>query len=168
MSATTSMSFAEFEQLPDMPGKQELIEGELIAVPPPKHTHSVVIKNLSDLLRTILDRSRVWSEAGYRIGGGWLQPDVSVSWPDQKITDGYLSGSPMLAAEVVSDNNTAADILRKVKLYLEHGSEEVWILDPKHRSMTVYQRNKPTVFAERQYHSEPLGLTVDLAELFRQ
>jgi Uma2 family endonuclease len=35
MSTTTLMTFAEFEKLPQLPGKQELIDGELILMPPP-------------------------------------------------------------------------------------------------------------------------------------
>src|SRR6266496_6024600 len=91
MSTTTPLlTFAEFETLPDAPGKQELIDGELIEFPPPKLTHEKVAKRIFKLLLSLLDDSRVWHEGGYRIGGGWLQPDVSVSRPNQPVADDYL------------------------------------------------------------------------------
>jgi Uma2 family endonuclease len=60
------MSFAEFEQLPEMPGKQELIDGELVAMPPPELSHSELMKRVYALLLTGLHRSRVWP-GHYRI-----------------------------------------------------------------------------------------------------
>ena len=34
--------FAEFEQVPDTPFKQELIDGELIEFPPNTYRHSII------------------------------------------------------------------------------------------------------------------------------
>lgn len=110
------MTFAEFERLPNAPGKQELIDGELIELPPPKHTHAKVAKRFHLLLVTALGARQVWHEGGYRIGGGWLQPDVSVAWPEQRLEDDYLIGAPMIAIEVLSPVNTAAQIERKITL----------------------------------------------------
>jgi Uma2 family endonuclease len=40
MSTTTaSLTFAEFEKLPDAPGKRELVQGELVEMPPPHYRH---------------------------------------------------------------------------------------------------------------------------------
>jgi Uma2 family endonuclease len=80
MGTKTLMSAEEFLSLPDEPGKQELLDGELIAAPPGKLTHMQVIKRLRRLLESVLPESQVWDETGYRLGRrGWLQPDVSIS-----------------------------------------------------------------------------------------
>src|SRR6476620_7370951 len=84
MSTTSLMTFEEFEQLPDsdQPGKQELIDGELVIMPPPELTHSEIAKRVFFLLVKFLQASRVWqADTGYRIARGWIEPDVSVSWP---------------------------------------------------------------------------------------
>jgi hypothetical protein len=47
MSSTALMTFAEFEQLPDAPGKRELIDGELVTMPPPQLRHSTLVKRHS-------------------------------------------------------------------------------------------------------------------------
>ena len=54
MSITGLITFAEFERLPETPGKQELIDGELIAMPPPELSHTELMKLVYDLLRSSL------------------------------------------------------------------------------------------------------------------
>src|SRR5690349_1194949 len=107
MSVTTLLSEEEFLDLPDEPGKQELIEGELIQLPPAKYSHDELGKRIAELLETGVPRSRVWLESGYRLSSrSWLQPDVSVSWPEQVIENDYRQGAPMLAIEIASRGNT--------------------------------------------------------------
>jgi len=164
MSTTALMTFAEFEQLPDCPGKQELIDGELIQLPPPEFVHSLVAKWSYDLLLAAIEPHRVFSEVGFRIGGGWLQPDVSVLWPDQQIGERYLARGPMLAIEVLSPSNTAAQIDRKLTLYFSEGAGEVWVVNPRRRTMTVF-RDSLRLPIEASYTSELLAVSVDLTQM---
>lgn len=53
--------------------------------------------------------------------------------------DVFPVGVPELAIEVVSRANTKKDLLKKIKLYLSHGSAAVWILYPKRRTVTVWE-----------------------------
>ena len=80
------MTFAEFEQLPEVEGyKQELVNGEVVTMPPPQLEHSLLRDRIQYFLAARLDQRRVHGDhTGYRIGGGWLEPDVSISWPDQR------------------------------------------------------------------------------------
>lgn len=126
MSTTALLTFAEFEQLPDAPGKRELIDGELIEMPPHKLSHSIIAKRICKLLLERLDDSQVWMETGYGIAGGWLQPDVSVTRPDHPQQNDYFVGGPLVAVEILSPSNTAAEVERKLTLFLQEGSEEVW------------------------------------------
>jgi Uma2 family endonuclease len=136
----TLLSIAEFELLPDLPGKQELLEGEVILLPPAKLPHSKTTKAFVALLMSVLDESRVFSEAGYQMAPDtWLQPDVSVTWPDQPVANDYLQGSPMIAIEIVSRGNTADEIERKIAKYLRYGAAEVWIVYPSTHRMMVHR-----------------------------
>ena len=72
----------------------------------------------------------------------WLQPDVSVTWPEQKIDNDYKQGGPMIAVEISSGANTDEEMERKRLRYLEHGTGEVWILYPKTRTMLVCSRDR--------------------------
>lgn len=137
----TLMSIADFELLPDVPGKQELLEGELIKLPPARDSHGDIVHALYEALRSVLPAARVRIEAGYRMPPDtWLQPDVSVRWPDQPVENDYRQGSPMIAAEVVSPGNTAEEIERKTAAYLNHGAEEVWIVYPQTRWMMIHRK----------------------------
>lgn len=167
MSTTALITFAEFEQLPESPGKQELIDGELITMPPPELRHTELMKVVYDFLRQTLPSSRVWPDhTGYRIAGGWIEPDVSVSWPDQPRDEKYFLRAPMIAVEILSPRE---NIERKLTLYFAEGALEVWVLDRKHRSMTVYKRSEGQIVrlsVDGDYYSEAAKVTVSPASLF--
>lgn len=163
----TLLSVADFAQLPDAPGKQELLEGELIELPPSTLPHSKLAKSLARFLENALGESRVYIEAGYQLSPvSWLQPDVSVAWPDQPELNDYLQGAPMIAIEIVSRGNTAEEIQSKTADYLNHGAAEVWIVYPRNRCLMVHK--KPTV--ERvtaSYRSELLPVAVPIDNFFQ-
>jgi Uma2 family endonuclease len=71
---------------------------------------------------------------GYRIAGGWLQPEVSITHANQKSEDYYFD-SPALAVEVISNEKTADYIDKKIKVYLENSAAEVWVLYPNQQHM---------------------------------
>lgn len=171
--STTSLTglglttFADFEQLPDVTGKRELVDGEVITMPPPELAHSQVAKQILLLLLACLDKSRVWPDhTGYRIGGGWIEPDVSVSFPDQQRDEKYFVGSPMIAVEILSPGE---EIDRKLTLYFAEGALEVWVVDIKRKAMTVYLRQNDKVIREvvdREYRCELAKTSFTLADIF--
>lgn len=150
MATTTApVTFAEFEALPEIPGKQELLDGEVITLPPPQAGHSNVSHALYDVLRTAVQGQGsspsaervVFLEAGYRVSrnpDAFLQPDVSIQYPDQQIIEGYFERSAMLAVDVVSPSNTAHHLERKTHRYFEGGAREAWVVYPESRSVWVY------------------------------
>ena len=79
--------------------------------------------------------------AAYQLRRGWLIPDVSVTWPDQPVSE-WFQGSPMIVIEIVSRGNTAWEIDRKVGAYLQEGDAEVWMVYPATRSMTVFRTDE--------------------------
>jgi Uma2 family endonuclease len=165
----SSTSFAEFEHLPDDPGKRELIDGQVIESPPPKLQDSKVARELFAILSVPALEEFVWAEAGYRIGGGWIQPDVSVTWPDQAMENGYLVGSPRIAVEVLSPSETASHIERKLTLLFSEKCAEVWVADPRSRTLVVYHQAGDHVIripVEDDYCSPSVGVTVTLSAIF--
>jgi Uma2 family endonuclease len=163
MSATTQLTAEEFLNLPDTPGKQELLDGELISLPPAKYYHSEAARAFRKFLETAVDESRVRFFEGYQLKRGWLIPDVSVIWPDQPIAE-WFQGAPMIAIEIVSRGNTAEEIDRKVGAYLEEGSAEVWVVYPATHSMTVFRKDQ-TLRVTDTYRCELIGVVVKLDEL---
>jgi Uma2 family endonuclease len=163
------MTFTEFEKLPETVGKRELLKGELVELPPAKNRHGDVAERFYELLRSIpswpaAELGRVHIERGYRIGGGWLQPDVSIAKKDQQSDDYYL-GSPALAIEVISNEKTADKVDRKIALYFQDGAEQVWVVYPESRRMWVYFPDGTAEVHSVSYNSKLLGVTLGLAEM---
>src|SRR4051812_31061282 len=140
MGTTTLLSFEDFERLPDEPGKDELLDGEWFHLPPAFRNHMVIVHRIFALLaRLVVTEGRVFMETGYKIGTrNWVVPDVSLTHPDQAY-DKYLEGAPALAVEVISEANTARQIDRKRKLFLQNGALEVWVFYPDTESVWLYR-----------------------------
>jgi Uma2 family endonuclease len=162
MSVSTLLSEEEFLNLPDSAGKQELLDGELIELPPATDSHDDLAKRIAALLETVVPRSRVWVETAYRLSSQkWLKPDVSVSWPEQPVVNDWKQGAPLLAVEVASRGNTPEELEKKRVLYLNNGAAEVWVIYPKTHTMLVSRKDSSThVEAVIDYRCELIGITV--------
>jgi Uma2 family endonuclease len=139
----TTLTLEEFLQLPERPGKRELLKGEMIELPPAKRQHNQIAHRLYERLKDAVAAAgaggEVYHEMGYQMGPReWLQPDVSISHAGQPGRD-YFEGSPRLAVEVVSESNSAEEIDGKVEDYLAHGAVEVWVIYPERRHMWIYR-----------------------------
>jgi Uma2 family endonuclease len=174
----TRLTFEEFEQLPDQPGKQELIRGELIEMPPADYKHNDITHRIFKLLDSALERAhaggeagelaRVFHETGYLLPGeGWLVPDVSVTHAGQRV-EKYLIGAPAIAIEVISPSNTAKQIDAKAKLYFEFGAREMWRVFPRTKQVTIQLPGSTRVIAADAVITTPLlpGLALSVQEIF--
>jgi Uma2 family endonuclease len=179
MGATTLMSLAEFERLDEGPDPIELLKGELIRVPPPQRNHMEICERLFEMMKAAVTRLRmatpniilgkVHFEMGYLLSGdprSWLRPDVSLTHPQQP-GDRYYEGAPLMAFEVVSENDTARQLEGKVAAYLADGAAEVWVIYPDTRHAWVYDRSTRSARREtRSIHSEYLpGIEILLDEI---
>jgi Uma2 family endonuclease len=177
MATTTLMSFADFERLEQGADKIELLKGELIRMPPAQNDHMDVCERLFERLKAAVERARaagarlgkVHIERGYMLGGeppSWLEPDVSLTHPDQPINRYYL-GAPLIAFEVVSEFDRAPDLDEKVSEYLANGAAEVWLIYPKKRHAWVYTGTGTALHETRSIHSSLLpGIDIPLDQIF--
>jgi Uma2 family endonuclease len=151
MATTTTglMTWEDFERLPDSDGcHRELLEGELQALPPAKAGHSLVAHRAHGILLPIQPGlGRAFLEAGYKLSQSpatWVQPDVSFLRKERIQTtdeDGYFLGAPELAVEVISPSESGADIQCKIVLLLAAGSQAVWVIYPKTKTVQVHLPN---------------------------
>ena len=173
MGTTTLLSFEEFEQLPDEPGKLEFLDGELIQLPPAKFRHMELARRIQVLLMRAVAKAgvsarlgEVYLETGYKFGSrAWLQPDVSIPYRDQPRGD-YLESAPALAVEVISKSNSAEQMDRKVNIYLTNGGAEVWLVYPTTRCVWVYREGHAEQFQSLLRSPLLPGLEIDLSQLF--
>lgn len=153
MSVKQLMSAEEVWELPERPGMTyELIDGELHEVPGATALHSLIaalIYRLMDDFARQRDLGLVFPDGvAYVLRRDPDQvriPDVSfVAWsevPGDGVPEGFWEGPPTLAVEVISPNDRAVDIHRKVRDYLDAGVHLVWVLWPQQASVTVYDRD---------------------------
>ncbi len=118
------------------------------------------------------------ADATMRLGPGLVRlPDISVVlWermPGRRIpTESIPDLAPDLAIEIVSKGNTEREMQRKIREYFTAGTQAVWLLDPRSRTMRAYSSpERFEVFAENDTvdGGEVLpGFILSLADLFTE
>ena len=178
----TAADLAEMpRELPSGPVRYELDNGRLIAMTPPGHVHGKVETRIAAALHEPGEK-RGFGEVSSGETGVllWRSPDRVVgadvvfigkdSLPARLTREGYLETIPELIVEVVSKNDTAPYIERKVSDYLRAGVRVVWVADPESRTLTDHRRDAaPRVYAESETVEPPeliQGLRLSLKEVF--
>lgn len=148
--ATTLLTADDLFELPDDGLRHELIEGELRTMPPTGGEHGVVTSRLNRRVGDCVERENLGvvcgAETGFRLHDDpdtVRAPDLAfVSHgriPPAGLPRGFWSGAPDLAAEVISPNDTYAEVDVKVADWLAAGTRLVWVLNPRRRTVAVHR-----------------------------
>ncbi len=161
----TLITVEEFEKLPDDGNLHELDEGELIVMPPPRPRHGMVQAAVADALRQAARKAgsgMVLTECGFRLAPDVVQaPDVAFIREERRAEiawDRYCEFGPDLAVEILSPEDNAGRLQRKVARYLAAGTGIVWVLDPDSVAVTVYRKSGV-------FRTLNAGETIDAPEL---
>jgi Uma2 family endonuclease len=178
MATKALLTIEEFDQLPPHEGIQcELDEGELVTMTEPMPRHNLVRDNIAAALRDFVHPrglGRVFTETGYQLSPETVRiPDVSLVPADlmrELDLDRRVPGAPALAVEVVSPNDLAEELRRKVEQYLRAGAKAVWVFYPKAREVEVFRTDGASfVRREDETLEEPdllPGFSLDLRTVF--
>jgi Uma2 family endonuclease len=153
----------------------ELIDGEIIDMPPMGTRHASTIDRLVDLLKeAVRDRAMVRSQLPVRLGDeSEPQPDIAVV----RSRDDYYATQHPTAADILLLVEISAATLRydreiKVPLYALHGVREVWIIDLDSRQVHSHRApadGRYTIVASSDLVAFGIdalaGVSVDLADL---
>ena len=158
----------------------ELIDGTLVEKPMGIR-ESVLTLFLVELLHPVIRKQNLGVLSGadgpYELLSGLVRmPDIAfVSWgrlPGRRLPEGPMADVvPDLAIEVLSASNTKAEMSRKRREYFEAGVREVWEINPRTRSASVYTGSESgTDHDATGTITTPLlpGFTLTLAELFAE
>lgn len=149
-SDRSDLTWRQFQRLPEEPAARlELVRGVLVREPRPAPIHGRVVSTLTWLLEGFVRENGagvVLVEAGFLLSQGpdtVRGPDLSFVSTGRIPVDGYEQGgfwemAPELAIEVLSPPNRASEMQEKVLDYLAAGSRQVWVVDPRLRSVTVH------------------------------
>ena len=177
------MTADELLALPRGEFRYELVNGELRKMSPAGHKHGKIIIRLTLPLAQHVRENRLGevyaAETGFKLKSN---PDT-VRAPDiafitrQRVEDvgetkGYWPGAPDLAVEVLSPDDTVFEVEQKVSEWLEAGSQQVWVVNPKMRTVTVYRSTTDIkVLTENEtLNGEDVvaGFKIRIAEIFER
>lgn len=151
VSPTKKITFEEYLNYDDgTNNRYELVDGELILMPPASFLHSDIIDFIADCFKAIvrqykLDIKVKTGDVGVRTGiNSSTIPDLSVIegsvWRSMPRDASAVVQVPLLlAVEVVSPGTEqiSRDYTEKVVEYQETGILEYWIVDPIEQKITV-------------------------------
>jgi Uma2 family endonuclease len=75
----------------------------------------------------------------------FVEPDVSVVYDRDKLSDRGCEGAPDFVVEVVSPSNPEMDYVSKLNLYREAGVRECWVCDPQRERVVAYRSGTESV-----------------------
>ena len=129
--------------------RYELVNGELKERNVTSPDHGVIALNFGSELRAFVrsqDLGVVMTGARFllRDEPPLLRiPDAAfisrVNLPIGRLTGGHFQGAPDLAVEVVSPHDKASELAVKTADYLAAGTQQVWVVEPNTRTVTVYR-----------------------------
>jgi len=180
MSAKTLMSVEDFDRLEEPDElSYELDEGELVVLTKPRPLHNRIVAKLDFEIRTYLK--------SYPVGEVFNPENLFVLGPNTKRAADVsfirterakqidpstgIPGAPDLAIEVLSPNDTASQVRRKIRQYLAAGAQGVWVVYPETREVEVWHEPaRPQVILQ---HADLLeapdllpGFAVRIGDLF--
>lgn len=177
---TSPMTVEQFWKLCGDGRGRELVAGEVVEVAPGSVEHGRVALTAAFPLQVFLREHPIGEILGNDTGFLLSRnPDI-VRGPDIAFVrrerlanlprEGFFPGAPDLAVEVVSPNDLAQEVERKVQDYLTAGAALVWVLYPETRHVMVYRPGGEARVLSRKDALEGAdvlpGFTCKVEELF--
>ncbi len=149
-TATHLMTAEELIKLPGGSCRYELVKGELLTMPLAGEEHGVLIINVTLPIAQYLRSNNLGivygADTGFQIESNpdtVLGPDIAFVSKDRLketgISRGYRMGAPDLAVEIISPRDSAKRAEQKAHRWLAGGALIVWTVDPKTRTVKVYE-----------------------------
>ena len=157
MSVRTRATVDDVLRLASRGERYELVDGELVAMAPTGFEHGDIEWQVGFVLGTYVRERRlgtvVVGEVLFQLGpSGGLARAADVAFvcqerlPAHSDRAGVFHGAPDLAVEIVSPNETAENVQRKIYDWLEYGTPLVLIMYPTTRQVALWNRNGGAIF----------------------
>jgi Uma2 family endonuclease len=151
MATKTGISWEEFLAAGKEWQRWEYVGGEVVFMSPVGGPHARVTMKLDQQLANYTDAHSEWvgygTDAAFTLAGGdWRCPDAALV-RRERFTSGYARSGPIpfppdITFEVLSPNDTQAEVQSKRQDYYENGVIQVW-LDPQKKTAEVIFPNRP-------------------------
>jgi Uma2 family endonuclease len=172
----------QFMALPEDDNLYEYVNGELIVVANSGVEHGYLALTLGYFLTGFVRSHRLGvtcdSSTAFKMKtGNKRSPDLAFIAKERlqglkRLPKGFFEGAPDLAVEIISPNNTFAEIHNKLVEYFENGTRLVWVILPDEECVLVYHQPKPSKLlqVEDSLDGEAVitGFQLPLIELFQE
>lgn len=174
LSKKEQMTIKDIYDLPDGQ-RAELFDGQIYYMAPPGRKHQEIVGELYRIIANFI-LSQNGSCKPYvapfavflnKDDKTYVEPDISVICDDEILSDRGCEGAPDWIIEVVSPSSQRIDYLIKLFKYRTAGVKEYWIVDPKDRTVSVYDFANDNM--EKYTFAEPItsklysGLKIDFS-----
>jgi Uma2 family endonuclease len=151
------MTADELFCLPNDGNRYELVRGELRTMPPGGMEQGaesgILVYSLIHHLRSTKLGRVFTNEPGFILSTDpdtVRAPDVAFIRRERLEQTGiprgyYRGGAPDLAVEVISPNDLYAEVDEKVAEWLEHGTQVVFVVNPRRKVVAVHRPRQPVV-----------------------
>ncbi|MFI5201711.1 MAG: Uma2 family endonuclease [Candidatus Kapaibacterium sp.] len=158
----THKTVRDFAALPDDGKQYELIDGQILMVPPPTTFHQDISMFLSEILGPVVRKNRL---------GKLLAAPVNVFADNENVFQSDLHfvrrenlaiieqdgihGAPDLVIEILSPSNAYFDLKTKKEVYQHIGVREYWIVYPMDHSIECFinsEKGYETFFLGKEGH----------------
>lgn len=171
----------EFLRHASSAGPSELVRGEVRMMTPASGAHGVIAGRIFAALKAFVDARELGEcfpdNTGFLLpglGDTVRSPDAAFvradRLPEQGIGPGWVPIAPDLVVEIVSPNESAAELEAELADYVAAGTQLIWIVDPASRTVAI---RRPGAAQILRAESEALdgadvlpGLLLEIASLF--
>ena len=167
----SKITLEDFLSFSETKPASEYINGQVEQKPIPQGEHSIIQASLSSQINELGKPTKAalaFTELRCTFGGRSLVPDVAVfSWQRiPKKENGRVANRfetyPDWVIEILSPEQSANQVIKKIIFCLKQGTQLGWLIDPKDESVTIYQ---PEQFPEIKSDEEILPVLECVEEL---
>ncbi len=161
----TKCTYEEYRLLPDDGQRYEVLNGKVVVSPSAGSDHQGIQVALARYLYAAIDerrRGRVFTDLDcHLLANDIVRPDLLVVLPahTHRIIETHIVGTPDLAIEILSPSNAAHDRTAKKRRYEAAGTPELWLVDPKHHTVTQFVHDGKR-FGAARVHTNKIRLAI--------
>jgi Uma2 family endonuclease len=145
------LTYEEYLALPEIEGRYDIIDGELLMSPAPTPFHQRILINLILLLTPVVRERQLGEVLCAPLDVVICREPLRTRQPDlifiraertDIIGDQLIEGAPDLIVEILSPSNTRAEVEKKLKDYAAIGVSECWLVSPEAQIIEVLRLTK--------------------------
>lgn len=168
MGTRVLMTVEEYLHTPFDGPDRDYVDGEVVERNMGELPHAILQMELAHMLRNLAKTLgiRVLTEIRIQISATRFRvADIGV-WHAGPIGRRIPTVPPFLVVEILSPDDRLVRLQPKIREYLDHGVERVWVIDPDERCALSYSAEDPGGTLVDELRTQTPDITIPLADLF--